>query len=64
MVAVAGISNAIEINPLLLYWFNMDIQGLSRDQVVIQREKYGENRLPDREKKSIIKFTYRRSYIN
>lgn len=33
----------------------MDRQGLSRDQVVIQREKYGENRLPDRENKSIVR---------
>ena len=33
----------------------MGRQGLLRDQVVIQREKYGENRLPDRENKSIIR---------
>ena len=33
----------------------MDIQGLSRDQVAAQREKYGENRLPDRENKSIVR---------
>ena len=33
----------------------MGRQGLSRDQVVIQREKYGENRLPDRENKSIVR---------
>ena len=33
----------------------MGRQGLSRDQVVIQRQKYGENRLPDRENKSIIR---------
>lgn len=33
----------------------MDNQGLSRDQVVAQRQKFGENRLPDREKKSSLK---------
>lgn len=33
----------------------MDRQGLSRDQVASQREKYGENRLPDRENKSIVR---------
>ena len=33
----------------------MGRQGLSRDQVVIQRQKYGENRLPDRENKSIVR---------
>ena len=33
----------------------MDIQGLSRDQVAAQHEKYGENRLPDRENKSIVR---------
>ena len=33
----------------------MDNQGLSCDQVVVQRQKFGENRLPDREKKSSFK---------
>lgn len=33
----------------------MDNQGLSCDQVVAQRQKFGENRLPDREKKSSFK---------
>lgn len=33
----------------------MDNQGLSCDQVVAQRQKFGENRLPDREKKSSLK---------
>lgn len=33
----------------------MDNQGLSRDQVMAQRQKFGENRLPDREKKSSFK---------